>query len=623
MKKSATLLSIFLAGGLIISQPSSAATEDLTNHWAYGNIQFALEKGFLQGYEDGTILPDQTITRAEFAKILVQSLNLTLPSNIDSSAYANQYLDVTTDEWFYQDVITSTYFGLVSGNGDGTFTPNKQITREEMAVMLERAVTKVKQYNSSLFTITYIDNHSISDWAVDSVKRVYSNGLMEGLPDGTFSPKKNTSRAEAVTVTKRLLEIDPSQPIKYGPSEVTITYPTSFQAALDKQMAADPKADGAGLFKASRDAVAYYMNPGSTSKLDVFYYQFLKLTNVIEGVSAQQVNSTALANVGTLSGQAEAFIQAGKENNINFLYLMAHAFHETGKGKSNLASGIEVGVNANGVPTMVTQENRAYLTNIYKTYNVYGVRALDGRADKTGSEYAYSQGWFTVADAIKGGASSKINDYLKRGQDTLYKMRWNPANTSNVAMQQYATHIVWASTMCNYLNDLYKSTGADKTSNSVFEIPRYVDQPIVTTAAPSQEQWYDVDTRNAGIIGTINTNGAKFKKLPGNYSANVLASGLNYTSTFTVIGENNGWFKVSTSNGLIGWVDGTQVIWPQGIVNSSIGLNVRSKPSTSSTVLTKLENNAGVYILEIKYDWYRIYYYDQEAWVHRDYIRFQ
>lgn len=621
MKKSAALLSFLLAGGLLVNQPTSAATEDLTNHWAYSNIQYALEKGFLQGYEDGTIQPDKTITRAEFAKILVHSLNLTFPSNVDINRYASQYNDVSIHDWFYSDVATSTYFGLVSGMGNGNFEPNKQITREEMAVMLERAVTKIKQYNSSLFTITYTDNNTISDWAIDSVKRVYSNGLMEGLPDGTFSPKKNTSRAEAVTVTKRLLEIDPENPIKYGPSEIVIDYPTSFQAALDKQMASDPKADSAGLFKASREAVAYYMNPGSTTKLDAFYYQFLKLTNVIDGVSAQQVNSTALANAGTLSGQAEAFIQAGKDSKINFLYLMAHAFHETGKGTSDLAKGIEVGLDANGVPTMVTAANRANLTAIYKVYNVYGVRALDGQANKTGSEYAYAQGWFTVADAIKGGASSKINDYLTRGQDTLYKMRWNPELPGGYP--QYATHIVWASTMCNYLSDLYKSTGADKTSNSVFEIPRYVDQPIVTTSAPSQEQWFDVDTRNAGIKATMNVSGAKFKKLPGDYSANVTTGGLSYGATITVIGENNGWFKVSTASGAIGWVDGKQVSWPQGIVNSSIGLNVRSKPNTSSAIITKLDNGAGVYILEIKYDWYRIYYYDQEAWVHRDYIRFQ
>ncbi|MDR5659963.1 SH3 domain-containing protein, partial [Serpentinicella sp. ANB-PHB4] len=156
-------------------------------------------------------------------------------------------------------------------------------------------------------------------------------------------------------------------------------------------------------------------------------YQFLVLSGS-SGISASNLNNE-LRGKGILDGKGQAFIEAGRSNNINEIYLLAHALLETGNGTSDLATGIRVDkVDGKSVTPRVV-------------YNIYGIGAFDGEAKRLGAEYAYKQGWFTPEDAIIGGAKWIADRYTKRSQDTLYKMRWNPINPG---YEQYATDIGWA-----------------------------------------------------------------------------------------------------------------------------------------------------------------------------------
>ena len=71
---------------------------------------------------------------------------------------------------------------------------------------------------------------------------------------------------------------------------------------------------------------------------------------------------------------------------------------------------------------------------------MYGIGAVDTCPIDCGAKYAFDKGWFTPDDAIIGGAAF-INNYIDRGQDTLYKMRWNPISPGH---PQYATDVAWA-----------------------------------------------------------------------------------------------------------------------------------------------------------------------------------
>ncbi|GAE32768.1 peptidoglycan-binding protein [Alkalihalobacillus hemicellulosilyticus] len=198
---------------------------------------------------------------------------------------------------------------------------------------------------------------------------------------------------------------------------------------------------------AKREDVQRFLDPDQNDK-----FQHLLLSSSV-GVSASQINRL-LSGKGILEGQGQAFIDAGTEHKLNEVYLISHALLETGHGGSPLANGVEVGLNSSGNAVMVTSSNRSSLRNIRKTYNMFGIGAYDGTAVKSGSEYAYRAGWFTPEAAIVGGAKFIGERYVHNGdqQNTLYKMRWNPARPGN---HQYATDIQWATKQVSTIKNMY------------------------------------------------------------------------------------------------------------------------------------------------------------------------
>lgn len=178
-------------------------------------------------------------------------------------------------------------------------------------------------------------------------------------------------------------------------------------------------------------------------------FQFLLLSGTANADPAE-VNAKILQGKGILEGKAEAFIAAARQYNVNEIYLIAHALHETASGQSELARGVEY--------------------NGRTVYNIYGIGAVDHDPVRKGAEYAYKQGWFTLEDAIIGGAAFVAENYINNPlyrQDTLYKMRWNPVSPGD---HQYATDVGWAEKQVKYIKSLY-----DLLSTYILrlEIPRY------------------------------------------------------------------------------------------------------------------------------------------------------
>lgn len=215
------------------------------------------------------------------------------------------------------------------------------------------------------------------------------------------------------------------------PSIVTETSPFTFQQALDRQMSrGNPqKSHTWGWANATRAQTSSAMNVKRIWESNTQCYQMLNLGKY-QGVSVSSLNKI-LKGKGTLDGQGKAFAEACKKNNINEIYLIAHAFLESGYGTSNFASGR------------------------YGAYNYFGIGAFDNDPDYA-MKFAKNKGWTSPAKAIMGGASFVRKDYINKGQNTLYRIRWNPKNP---ATHQYATAIEWCQHQASTIAKLYKQIG--------------------------------------------------------------------------------------------------------------------------------------------------------------------
>ncbi|MEZ0537026.1 S-layer homology domain-containing protein [Caldicellulosiruptoraceae bacterium PP1] len=167
--------------------------------WYTSYVKEAVAKGIVSGYPDTTFRPDNSVTRAEFAKMIVQALGI---STKDQSV--TQFSDVTEKDWFYPYVAALYNLGVVNGRSANKFAPNEKITREEMAKVVSLALVKTgKISDANITTTTFADNSNISSWAKKYVALAQKNGILEGMSDNKFDPKSNTTRAQVAAIALR------------------------------------------------------------------------------------------------------------------------------------------------------------------------------------------------------------------------------------------------------------------------------------------------------------------------------------------------------------------------------------------------------------------------------------
>ena len=165
---------------------------DIIDHWAESNIKQAMENGWID--TTNTFRPNDSITRAEFIKIVNRRFNFTEVEDIT-------FTDVDKDAWYYEEVQKAVKVGYIKGNGDNTFEPNNPITREEVAVIITSIMNNKEENLEKIFW--YKDYDMISFWATSSLEGAVSNGYM-GVLDTHLRPKDNITRAESVVILQRV-----------------------------------------------------------------------------------------------------------------------------------------------------------------------------------------------------------------------------------------------------------------------------------------------------------------------------------------------------------------------------------------------------------------------------------
>ncbi|MDO5725721.1 MAG: S-layer homology domain-containing protein [Tissierellia bacterium] len=149
---------------------------------------------FFKGYDDGTFGPERSITRAEVAAILSRII-----AQREVEYKPNDFPDVKPKEWYVPYISHLVEIGVMKGYDDGTFKPDQSITRAEFASLLVR-YKNLEEMGPNKFT-DLDDNY----WAAKDIRKATLAGYVTGYPEGDFKPLKNVTRAEAATMMNRVL----------------------------------------------------------------------------------------------------------------------------------------------------------------------------------------------------------------------------------------------------------------------------------------------------------------------------------------------------------------------------------------------------------------------------------
>lgn len=177
---------------IIVTQEKFDSLKNVYGHWAEKDILDFYEKGILT--KDEYIYPNLYINRAQFADLIAKSFQL---DKVQSYA---EFLDVSKENSYYNSIKLANEMGIISGD-NGKFNPNKNITRQEMFVMVSRALKL-----DNIKMINYTDIASISGWAFQDVQKLTYINALNGYEDNTIKPLKNVTLAEAISFISKCFQ---------------------------------------------------------------------------------------------------------------------------------------------------------------------------------------------------------------------------------------------------------------------------------------------------------------------------------------------------------------------------------------------------------------------------------
>src|SRR5690606_33395668 len=262
-------------------------------------------------------------------------------------------------------------------------------------------------------------------------------------------------------------------------------------------------------------------------------------------------------------------------------------------------------------------------------YNMYGIGAYDKCALDCGAQRAFDNGWFDVDTAIIEGAAFASESYIHSGQDTLYKMRWNPEHLSkeNYASHQYASDVGWATKQARFIYNMYNKLSGNYFLE--FDVPQFVSQ---NTAPKGSTEWQGKPETNLkpypqGVYGFTDsgdmnlnlrekpttTNSKIIHSIPTGSKVEVLGE-----ITGQLVGDSSTWYQVKF-DGKIGYAHSSYVDLLNLLEVTATNLNVRTTPNgtslgkVSNVLLAAVLNNNNQIIRQN--EWYNVSYNGKQAWI--------
>lgn len=168
--------------------------------WAEPAVTYLVEKNIVSGRNSEEFCPNDTVLREEFVTMVVRAFD------VKKAVDANEFSDVTKDNWYYEYVLAASQNELVSGLGNGVFGAGTKITRQDMATILYRAVTLMginveAQNQEAVFT----DYNGFADYAKEAISYLQMRGVVSGMEDGSFCPNDYAQRAQAAQMIYKIL----------------------------------------------------------------------------------------------------------------------------------------------------------------------------------------------------------------------------------------------------------------------------------------------------------------------------------------------------------------------------------------------------------------------------------
>jgi sugar lactone lactonase YvrE len=176
---------------------TEAKVSDISGHWAEADIKQAISSGIVKGYSDGTFKPNHAVTRAEFTVMLMNTLK---PQGAGETRAFTDSAEIGA--WAQKAVAQAVQADIIKGDNAGSFRPNAEVTRAEMAVMIARAMSLSTEINA---VTDFADDKDIPAWAKSSVAKVKQVGIVQGKGANQFAAQDHATRAEAIVVLLKML----------------------------------------------------------------------------------------------------------------------------------------------------------------------------------------------------------------------------------------------------------------------------------------------------------------------------------------------------------------------------------------------------------------------------------
>ena len=170
--------------------------DDITGGWFEGHIRKLNSLGIMQGEGNGVFAPYRNVTRAEFAKLISNALKL--PEGNKSFVDINE-----AHPSLHDGIKRCASAGIINGRGEGIFDPNSPITREEVSIMIDKAL-RYKGITGELVALPFTDKHLIT--YKESVQRLYSLKVVNGIGNNEFDPRGTATRGQAAAFIVKMLD---------------------------------------------------------------------------------------------------------------------------------------------------------------------------------------------------------------------------------------------------------------------------------------------------------------------------------------------------------------------------------------------------------------------------------